>query len=131
MCFIWFGNGERRKGEQTMSKGLEALKELKERLCFGYYVGEQVDTIEKELKAYYELESMHEELAKAYNKLCQEKIEWLKQKKALEIIKEKNFDLFYLQDSKDLEMYNDACDHFRNLCYLTQEEYNLLKEVLL
>lgn len=50
--------------------------------------------------------------------------------KVLEIIKNKNFDLFYLQDSKDLEMYNDACDHFRNLCYLTQEEYDLLKEWL-
>lgn len=50
--------------------------------------------------------------------------------KALEIIKNKNFDLFYLQDSKDLEMYNDTCDHFRNLCYLTQEEYDLLKEWL-
>jgi len=34
-----------------MSKGLEALKELKERLCFGYYVGEQVETIEKQLNA--------------------------------------------------------------------------------
>lgn len=51
--------------------------------------------------------------------------------RALEIIKNKNFDLFYLQDSKDLEMYNDACDIHRNLCYLTQEEYDLLKEVLL
>ena len=53
-----------------------------------------------------------------------------KELKALEIVKEKNFDLYYLQDSKDLEMYNDACDHYRNLCYLTQEEFDLLKEVL-
>ena len=54
-----------------------------------------------------------------------------KKLKALEIIKNKNFDLFYLQDSKDLEQYNDCCDHFRNLCYLTQEEYDLLKEVII
>ena len=53
-----------------------------------------------------------------------------KELKALEIIKNKNFDLFYLRDSKDLESYNDACDYFRNLSYLTQEEYDLLREVL-
>jgi len=58
-------------------------------------------------------------------------LKMIKSLKALEIIKKKNFDLFYLQDSKDLDMYNDTCDSFRNLCYLTQEEYDLLKEVLM
>ena len=88
MCFIWFGNGERRKGEQTMSKGLEALKELKERLCFGYYVGEQVDTIEKELKA-----------LKIIKRLC-------------------HYDISFL-------------DYVLDKGYITKEEYDLLKEVLL
>ncbi len=53
-----------------------------------------------------------------------------KKLKAFEIIKNKNFDLFYLLDSRDLEDYNDKCDCYRNLSYLTQEEYDLLKEVL-
>lgn len=92
-----------------MSKGLEALEKIlnQELVKSGKYR----KTI-RDIASVGQVITIHKEL------------------KALEIIKKKNFDLFYLQDSKDLEMYNDACDHFRNLCYLTQEEYNLLKEVL-
>ena len=86
-----------------MSKGLEVLNSLIETMPFAFL----------ESNTMKELKIIEKEL------------------KALEVIKNKNFDLFYLQDSKDLEMYNDACDSFRNLCYLTQEEYDLLKEVLL
>lgn len=64
---------------------------------------------------------------KESNKLC-DTIE--KELKALEILKNKNIDLFYLQDTTELERYNDACDYYRNLSYLTQEEYDLLKETL-
>lgn len=53
-----------------------------------------------------------------------------KELEAIEILKDKNIDLFYLQDTTELERYNDACDYYRNLSYLTQEEYDLLKETL-
>ena len=96
-----------------MSKGLEALESLRQECNATYFdeKGKQWWTTDK--KSDYRCNIIETAL------------------KALEIIKKKNFDLYYLQDSKDLEMYNDTCDHYRNLCYLTQEEYDLLKEVLL
>ena len=48
--------------------------------------------------------------------------------KALEIIKEKEVNVFIFLHSGDLETYNDVVEDNRKL---TQEEYNLLKEVLL
>lgn len=56
-------------------------------------------------------------LKKAENKL-----------KALEIIKEKEVNVFIFLHSGDLETYNDIVEDNRKL---TQEEYDLLKEVLL
>lgn len=49
--------------------------------------------------------------------------------KALEIIKEKEVDVQLLEDSKNLNDYN-WCVHTKNRA-LTQEEFDLLKEVLL
>ena len=46
---------------------------------------------------------------------------------ALEIIKEKDVDILLLKNSTCLESYNDY--QFKKL-WLTQEEYDLLKEVL-
>ena len=112
-----------------MSEGLKEIKRLPKAIKDTFK--DSFNIIKKELKEYELLGDEFQEFIIKYNKLCEEKMEWLKQKEALEIIKKKNFDLFYLQDSKDLEMYNDACDHYRNLSYLTQEEYDLLKEVLL
>ena len=51
-----------------------------------------------------------------------------KKLKALEIIKEKEVDVFIFLHSGDLEAYNDIVEDNRKL---TQEEYGLLKEVLL
>lgn len=48
--------------------------------------------------------------------------------KALEIIKEKEVNVFIFLHSGDLETYNDMVEDNRKL---TQEEYDLLKEVLL
>ena len=48
--------------------------------------------------------------------------------KALEIIKEKKVNVFIFLHSGDLETYNDMVEDNRKL---TQEEYDLLKEVLL
>lgn len=51
-----------------------------------------------------------------------------KELKALEIIKEKEVNVFIFLHSGDLETYNDMVEDNRKL---TQEEYDLLKEVLL
>ena len=48
--------------------------------------------------------------------------------KALEIIKEKQVNVFIFLHSGDLETYNDMVEYNRKL---TQYEYDLLKEVLL
>lgn len=121
------------------SKGLDALKNIFSHwnCCNPNSNGcdeNDFDLVEKELKAYYELESMHEELAKAYNKLCVEKLEWLKQKKVLEIIKEKPN---YLQFILIFETWEDYYKEYGewdkvkpNTCY-TKEQFDLLKEVML
>lgn len=48
--------------------------------------------------------------------------------KALEIIKEKQVDIHWLKGCKSLEEYNDCVNPWEEP--LTQEEYDLLKEVL-
>lgn len=95
-----------------MSKGLEALEEIKESEQFiefqgtygsepeyilvGEFFEEELETIEKELKAF-------------------------------EIIKSKGIDIDLLKYHKDLEHYNFSLrGKFR---HLTQEEYDLLKEM--
>lgn len=92
----------------------------------------------KELKEYHELESMHEELAKSYNKLCQEKLEWLKQKQALEIIKRKKVNVEIFLNHSSGRNYNEFLNYEKlfqiyksSVEQLTQEEYELLKKVLL
>ena len=111
-----------------MSEGLNELKRMayKNACCrCQYYIDKKCfnkdecvwKTIEQDLKAYHELETMHEELAKAYNKLCQEKLEWLKQKQALEVIKKCPFDL--LEWAKNYDYANDT------------NYYELLKEELI
>jgi len=47
--------------------------------------------------------------------------------KALEIIKEKTVDIWLIQNKKTLKQYNSMVDESRKL---TEEEFNLLKEVL-
>lgn len=85
-----------------MSKGLEALKRIRQETCPATYnndfdKNERCDIIEKELQA-------------------------------LEIIKEKEVNVFIFLHSGDLETYNDMVEDNRKL---NQEEYELLKEVLL
>ena len=79
-----------------MSKGLEALKEIKSKPFSWEKLKDSLDTIEKELKA-------------------------------LEIIIKKNVLPCMLNDT--LEDYNNAMPYFEE--ELTQQEYDLLKEVLL
>jgi hypothetical protein len=47
--------------------------------------------------------------------------------KALEIIKEKTVDIWLIQNKKTLKQYNSMVDESRQL---TEEEFDLLKEVL-
>lgn len=60
--------------------------------------------------------------------LVREKQENDKKLKAVEIIKEKEVNVFIFLHSGDLETYNDMVEDNRKLI---QEEYELLKEVLL
>jgi hypothetical protein len=54
-----------------------------------------------------------------------------KELKALEIIKEKDVHIVWLKESKTLEAYNKELEKRRMFDrLLTQEEFNLLKEVL-
>ena len=51
--------------------------------------------------------------------------------KALEIIKEKQVNVSALLELDNLQQYNDYCDMVGGCKKLTQEEFDLLKEVLL
>lgn len=102
-----------------MNKGLEELEKIKnwlythdlQALC-------DIDTIEKELK---EGEKAQFKLKALGN--------FVKKDKALEIIKEKLVNLFHLVHTDTKEAYNDlVSEHYREL---TQEEYDLIKEVVL
>lgn len=55
-------------------------------------------------------------------------LKMIKSLKVLEIIKEKEVNVFIFLHSGNLETYNDMVEDSRKL---TKEEYNLLKEVLL
>lgn len=121
-----------------MSKGLKALKEIKDELCCGcveeccscpYSI--KLLSIEKELKEYEEMKrikgtttldnALEETLINACPNVA-------KKVKALEIIKNKKVDIKYLYYRVDfnLEKYND-----NYIETLTQEECDLLKEILL
>lgn len=50
-----------------------------------------------------------------------------KELKALEIIKKKTVDIWLIQNKKTLKQYNSMVDESRQL---TEEEFDLLKEVL-
>lgn len=106
-----------------MSKGLDALKRYRDIPTTMDY-----DIIEQELK---ELDERRE-MMKRFNEACVPTIldnETEKKLKALEIIKEKRVDVAELVVSCDLKAYNYL---FRLVekWQLTQEEYDLLKEVL-
>lgn len=93
---------------------------------------EDIDIIEKALKRQEELDSLYtltNHNGKFYVIIDKAEFNQMsKQLKALEIIKEKNVNVPKLRNSSNLEEYNRC---FRDKCLLTQEEYELLKEVLL
>ena len=97
-------------------KETQALERLKNTLLAeGYWqdVLEDVNIIENTLNEYY--------------RLLKEDDETTKNLKALEIIKEKEVNVFIFLHSGDLVTYNDMVEDNRKL---TDKEYNALKEVL-
>ena len=112
-----------------MNKVLKALKtigEIKvddERETFVIKDIDEYKTVEKELKEKEELQKLLEHERDLNNHLITHEV------KALEIIKNKNVMMHWLKVSKSLEHYNSALNKFAE--ELTQEEYDLLKEVLL
>lgn len=107
-----------------MTKGLQALKELKKRYGknFSMQDDERTHIIAEELKEYEKIKDIR---ITARFDLDQVN----KEHKALEIIKSKGIDVDALKYYKDLEHYNFSLrGRFE---HLTQEEYELLKEVLI
>ncbi len=105
---------------------LVALKRIKkggrEDDDFGWLSNEYL--FDKEIKVI-------EQALKAYNKLCQEKLEWLEQKQVLDIIKDKQVSVGTLLVLDNLQQYNDYCDMVGGCKKLTEEEYYKVKKVLL
>ncbi len=114
-----------------MSKGLEALKDIKRTYYnfFTKYDREQFDTIEKELKRLEKID----DILNTGGGIWAEGGFVSKNLKALEIIKEKQIDVLYIaMHSSSLKRYNEHVSFTGNNKWcLTQEEFDLLKEVLL
>lgn len=101
-----------------MSKGLEALKEIKSEPFSWEKLKDSLDTIENELKEY---ERLKEDIKKC---------DCWKEHKALEIIKKKDIHKTMLSLTQSADEYNHFIDDVSEELQLTQEEYDLLKEVL-
>ena len=131
-----------------MSKGLEALKELKENgactfahgtITFTYLAfTHRAEIIEQELKEYEMEHTLRIRLENINYELVREKQENEKKLKALEIIKNKRVVIPILINSANLKAYNEYImanggyvDYLYQDLLLTQEEFDLLKEVLL
>ena len=100
-----------------MSKGLEAFEILKQDI--GKCYEDEMLIVETALKR---LEQLEEE-KQSFDRVIEKKL------KALEIIRKKRVNIGDFVRCKNIEDYNEYC------CYnekeqLTQEEYDLLKEVL-
>lgn len=118
-----------------MTKELEALKDLREDAKHHLdhhikYLNERLDIIENALKR---LETLEEE-KQSFDRQLEKKL------KVLEIIKKKEVNVFMLTWYFTYSSYDKYVNDFENVDYnmpvlsneqLTQEEYDLLKEVLL
>lgn len=82
------------------------------------------ELIETALKDYENLQLKHRSMQDAV-------LDDFKKLKALEIIKEKSVDVFQLQIAIKLTNLNEYNERHTKCLQLTQEEYDLLREVLL
>ena len=123
-----------------MSKGLEALERMKHHCAvsqeyFYEHFGEDLDIVETELKRYSKIEELcgptifdKDCINEIIEKTVDECLINENKLKALEIIKDKIVLIDVLFDTDTLEDYNDFKSKQEQL---TQEEYDLLKEILL
>ena len=117
-----------------MSKGLEALKEIKKR--FGFPINDkfacisknELDIIETSLKENAELKRANFELEERIGFLLTYKGEDENKVKAFEIIKEKGIVVQFIKETNSVEQYNAVISGLL-LKPLTQEEYDLLKKI--
>ena len=125
-----------------MSKGLDAFKIIKDSLVEidyeneedvkldTYIHEEELDIIEKELKRLEEYDKTeYSALIESYKKLLKEKKANEKKLKALEIIKNKILLIDVFVESINADDYNEFLAKSKDR-HLTQEEHDLLKEVL-
>lgn len=127
-----------------MSKGLEAIRQYKQFTCqyCQYHYGNQCNNedecfsmiIEKELERLEKIDELFEEIGIDENDLPI----WFEMQKqdgkkleALDIIKNKQVNVSAFLVLDNLQEYNDYCDVVGGCKKITQDEYNLLKEVLL
>ena len=121
---------------------LEALKDLREDAKnhlpeHTKYLNERLDIIETALNDYFVYKQDYERVMKEKNSLLKEYAKSQKEHKALEIIKEKPLVALIDYHYNTYEEWLSACsensdfENFDGLLIKTQEEYNLLKEVLL
>ena len=105
-------------------KGKEALKIIKDNkgISFCEAYAEPLNAIEKDLDR---LETF-DYIAEQNVELREENI---KLKKAIEILEDKTIHFMFLKRTLDVETYNKHSDTY-NYDKLTEEQYNLLKEVL-
>lgn len=120
---MWIGG--RMSGKSFFDDELSPLEALEEiRNFFHPFENEETfEIIETTLKDY----EKKTKLAKEYDDVNNV----AKRLKALEIIKEKQVDVYAVIESKSLKEMNDRFWFPKEEYKLTQEEYDLLKEVLL
>ena len=125
---------------------LKALKDLREdaKNHIPYhteYLNERLDTIENVITNYFVYKQDYERVMREKNSLLKEYAKSQKEHKALEVIKKRNVDIALLKASRNKQEYdqrlcrrvNYGIESDQKLTYIveTQEEYDLLKEVLL
>ena len=115
---------------------LEALNEIKKGLNPLFYDAELCEIIETALKDLEFYEECRECFHIEYYQIREAFLLYMmhrdnrKSLKALAIIKDKEVNISALLELDNLQQYNDYCDMVSGCKKLTQEEHDLLKEVL-
>ena len=95
------------------------------------YIQRQINLVKQQIKGSRVKFTITDAVTKFQYDLYENELQTLesieKSLKALEIIKRKTVDIWLIQNKKTLKQYNSMVDESRQL---TEEEFNLLKEVL-
>lgn len=111
------------------SKGLEALKDLS-KMVFIYGGVEQYKTIEKELKRLEELEKAFDSLSKENEKIMKELSKEIEKNRAFEIVKKYHITQAFFIFNTTYKSYEVNMSFYEDEEIMSEEEYNLVKEVL-